>query len=438
MTFDPHPPLALEELYSAPLPGTTKGLPSSAGGISLRAVGEQGWNVLRGDLPLPVAVLKESALAHNGSVMREFTQRTGTRLAPHGKTTMSPQLFERQLRDGAWGMTAATVGHVVTYRRYGVQRIVFANQLIDGIGIRYILDELARDPAFEFYCLVDSDAGAARLSKALEAHPVTRSMNVLLEVGAPGGRTGLRTLQQTLALAASLHERWPALKIRGLEAFEGIFSLAADPSAAQKVGAMFDHLCSAYRQIEDRGWFAPGPVMLSAGGSAFFERAAAELGALTSDQVFCMLRSGCYVAHDHGMYDQTLTNPARLKDTTPAIARPLRPALELWGHIQSRPEPGLGIAAFGKRDVSYDITLPKPIRWSSPTDPCAQSLPAGVSVRALNDQHAYLDLAAAEFLAVGDLIGVGISHPCTTFDKWPLLYLVDDDYNVVGAVRTFF
>ncbi|MGB8694891.1 MAG: hypothetical protein WCD08_15400 [Steroidobacteraceae bacterium] len=438
MTFDPHPPLLLGEMLSAPIPANTKGLPPGAAGISVSAIAERGWNVLRGDVPLPAAVLIESALAHNGSVMREFTQRTGARLAPHGKTTMSPQLFERQLRDGAWAMTAATIGHVVTYRRFGVQRILFANQLVDRVGIRYILDELARDPAFEFYCLVDSDAGAATLAEALKNHSAGRFMNVLLEIGAPGGRTGTRTLQQTLALAASLNAHWPALKIRGLEAFEGIFSLPADPFAPQKVSAMLDHLRAAYRQIADRGWFAPGPVMLSAGGSAFFERTASELGELANDQVFCVLRSGCYVAHDHGLYDQTLTNPARLNSTTSAIARPLRPALEVWSHIQSRPEAGLGIAAFGKRDVSYDISLPKPIRWSSPANPGAQPLPSGVSVRALNDQHAYLDLAAAEVLSVGDLIGVGISHPCTTFDKWSLLYLVDDDYNVVGAVRTFF
>ena len=62
----------------------------------------------------------------------------------------------------------------------------------------------------------------------------------------------------------------------------------------------------------------------------------------------------------------------------------------------------------------------------------------GARVTGLNDQHAYLELPAASPLKVGDLVGFGISHPCTTFDKWQLIYVVDDDYRIVDAIRTFF
>ena len=36
------------------------------------------------------------------------------------------------------------------------------------------------------------------------------------------------------------------------------------------------------------------------------------------------------------------------------------------------------------------------------------------------------------------MVGFGISHPCLTFDKWLVMMLVDDDFHVIGAIRTFF
>ena len=59
-------------------------------------------------------------------------------------------------------------------------------------------------------------------------------------------------------------------------------------------------------------------------------------------------------------------------------------------------------------------------------------------VEALNDQHCHMAVPADSPLAVGDMTGFGIGHPCTTFDKWALLMVVDEEYRVTGAVRTFF
>ena len=56
----------------------------------------------------------------------------------------------------------------------------------------------------------------------------------------------------------------------------------------------------------------------------------------------------------------------------------------------------------------------------------------------MNDQHTYLRVPAEADVRVGDLIGSGISHPCTTFDKWRALFTVDDSYRVTGAILTFF
>ena len=92
----------------------------------------------------------------------------------------------------------------------------------------------------------------------------------------------------------------------------------------------------------------------------------------------------------------------------------------------------------GKRDVSYDIDLPMPRWWFRQGHHDAPSSIAGAVVEKLNDQHCYLSVAPNADLAVGDLLGFDISHPCTTFDKWSLLMEVADDYTVIGGLKTFF
>ncbi|MFT3967864.1 MAG: amino acid deaminase, partial [Sphingobium sp.] len=153
-----------------PLDWRNKGLPADCETIALDAIAGQGWNILREDLALPAAVLRESALRHNSAWMREFTRLSGVKIAPHGKTTMSPELFRMQLEDGAWGLTAATVGHLRVYRKCGIGRIFFANQLIGRQNIAYVAAELRRDPDFDFYCLIDSAAAIDLLEAGLAEH----------------------------------------------------------------------------------------------------------------------------------------------------------------------------------------------------------------------------------------------------------------------------
>src|SRR5262249_12390826 len=115
------------------------------------------------------------------------------------------------------------------------------------------------------------------------------------------------------------------------------------------------------------------------------------------------------------------------------------PALMVWTHVQSRPEAGLAVLAMGRRDVSYDLDLPLALlsyRPSLPESPV--EIGVGYSTATLYDQHVCLNCPPDSGLAVGDLVGFGISHPCTTFDKWQVLYVIDDHYDIVDAVRTFF
>ena len=107
--------------------------------------------------------------------------------------------------------------------------------------------------------------------------------------------------------------------------------------------------------------------------------------------------------------------------------------------VQSVPEPGLALLTGGRRDLSYDIEMPLPARWAPRGQRTAAEAPAGWSVTALNDQHAHLRFdPAGPAPAVGDRVALGISHPCTTFDKWRWMALVEDVWTVSGAISTHF
>ncbi|MBK1616273.1 alanine racemase [Rubrivivax gelatinosus] len=435
--------LDLAALLAAPLEATTKGLPARAVGRPLAELGTLGLRLDGGELPWPVALLKDSALAHNSAWMRDFCARAGVSLCPHGKTTMAPQLFERQLADGAWGITAATAGHVRTYRRFGVPRVLLANQLVGAANVDLVLAELEADPAFDFYTLVDSEAALAELLAGLARRPIARPLQVLLELGAPGARTGVRGREAALALGRAIRAAAPAIALRGIEAYEGV--VPGDGEAAVELAAL-----TLIEQIGDiaaagvaEAWFAPGEVIVSAGGSQFFDLAAQVLAAVAvrpdGPAVRPLLRSGCYLSHDALHYERM---QARLRQRAGAAwgrGPGLRNALEVWTVVQSVPEPGRAICAAGKRDLSHDLMLPQPLGWWPAGEAAPRAAPSGIKTVALSDQHAWVDAAdGAMPWRVGDLVGFGVGHPCTTFDRWGLLYTVDDGYRVTGGVRTFF
>ena len=396
----------------------SKGAPARAEGLTSAEVGALGLRL--SDMMMPVGLLRESALAHNIAAMQAFADGIGALLCPHGKTSMSPELFAMQLEAGAWGMTAATAHHVRVYRRCGIRRILLANQLAAQADLDWIAAELDRDPTFDFYCLVDSHESVDLLASAETNRPI----QVLVETGIAGGRTGARTVGQALDVARHAAGR---LALRGVETFEGVRQVR--DGARAEAGSMIDLAVHAAEAIIAENLLAQGPLLLSAGGSAFLELCAAQLpAAIGGRAVEKIIRPGCYVTHDHGLY-------AGLVRPGAAGVPALRPAIEVWGAVQSLPEPGLAIVGVGKRDVSHDAGLPRPlrVRRREGTEASATRL----EVLALWDQHASLACPDGA-LGVGDLVGFGISHPCATFDRWRALFTAGDDDRITGFVTTIF
>ena len=414
------------------LDNTSKGFPQASAPLRRSAIGEQGWNVLAGDLPLPLALIKRDALQHNLGWMQAYADAQGVRFAPHGKTTMSPQLFRRQLDAGAWGLTFATVAQLRIGVEAGVRRCLIANQVFDAGDLAAINALQSQHADLRVLFLLDS---VAQL-ELIESTRPTRNFEVLLEVGVPGGRSGCRTVEQGLALARRARAS-AALVLAGIECYEGLGVKGDSELDRVYADALMARVHELALACDREQLFESDEVLISAGGSAIFDLVVPALKPVLSRAVVGLLRSGCYVTHDHGLY-RRLVAVANLRLGCNDSHSGLQSALEVWALVQSLPEPGLAILAVGRRDLSYDIEMPIPIARAARGGRTIEAAPADWTVSGLNDQHAYLRFQADPGLAVGDRVVLGISHPCTTFDKWRWMPVVDADYRVVDALMTYF
>ena len=372
--------------------------------------------------------------------MKSFLAGESVQFAPHGKTSMSPELFEMQLDDGAWAITLSTPHQIKAARCAGHNRIFLANQLVGRRAIEGVLGELGNDPDFDFYCLIDDLTNANAIARAAAKHRLARPVNVLIELGYPGGRTGCRTVDQALELARSV-AGLPELSLAGIEGFEGLLVSPSAEEAAVLVTSFLERLVGLAEQCAAEGLFRCETPMLSAGGSSYYDLVAPRLRSARLGRAHrVVLRSGCYITHDSMMYTRAFE---RLRQRSPGLVAQAtdspRPALEVWAYVQSRPEEVKAIVGLGKRDISHD-EAPLPLKWFRPDGSmkAPTEFPRGFRVTGLNDQHLHMSLPADSPLRVGDMIGFGVSHPCLTFDKWRVIHLVDDDYRITGSVRTYF
>jgi D-serine deaminase-like pyridoxal phosphate-dependent protein len=427
----PLPPLVAERLRALrerPVEPTDKGfglLASGMDGPAPEGLAGTAPALHAAGFSYPVLTLRESALTGNLAAMAAYCAGAGVELAPHGKTAMSPELAARQLASGAWGITVATIGQLRAYRAFGFPRLLLANEMVDETGIAWLAGELAADPGFSAYCYVDSTDGVAILDRVLTGRPAGRRLPVLVEIGF--GRTGCRTDDQAIAVAKAAAAT-STLTVAGVAGYEGTIS-GTDAQALGRVASFCRRLANLAAVMAGDGEF-----IVTAGGSVYFDVVTRELTAGGSGfpaGMTVVLRSGGYLFHDHGAY-QAATPAARGVAGAPV----LRPALELWAQVLSRPEPGLALLSAGRRDAGFDAGLPVPLR-ARRRDGAAAAL-AGAKVTGLNDQHAYLRVDPDTALAPGDLVCLGISHPCTTLDKWRVIPVLDEEDRFIDVVHTFF
>jgi D-serine deaminase-like pyridoxal phosphate-dependent protein len=384
-----------------------KGLPTSWWGRTPAQICAERSNVFDATVG-PLCVLHADALRHNLDVMAAWCRDHGVGLAPHGKTHMAPQLLARQFDAGADAVTVATISQARVFRAFGVRDIMLANELVDAAALRWLAAELDADPEFSLVCWVDSVAGVELMTSALGAAGCARPVDVCVEVGMAGGRTGCRD-QHSVDEVAQAAAASPWLRLVGVAGYEAALGHDVEREAVAGVRDYVSQIRKSMLRLAPL--FEIDHAIATAGGSTYFDVVAEVL----AGDWRTILRSGCYLTHDDGLYGRT----SPLRDR-------LRAALSVHAQVLSAPESGLALVGMGRRDVSFDQDLPVPYR-----------LPAS-NVTKLNDQHAYLQLGANDCVDVGRWLEFGISHPCTVFDKWSMIPLIDGDGRVVDLIRTFF
>ncbi|AUY48607.1 amino acid deaminase [Streptomyces sp. CB01881] len=402
-----------------------KALPPAAWGLSARDYLATGPTLA--GLGTPLLTLDAAALGHNVRTMADWCAKAGVALAPHGKTTMAPALWQAQLDAGSHGITLANLPQVRVARAFGVQRILLANTLLDPAGLGWLAAELTADPAFAFVSWVDSAESVRLMDEALRVAGAERPVEVLVELGGPGGRTGARGVDAAVEVAAAVL-RAPTLRLAGIGGYEGALAHDAGADGLATVRGYLRDLAELHRRLAT-AYSDAAPPLVTAGGSAYFDLVTEELNALPD--AFVVLRSGAYIAHDDGFYRRISPLVRGAGDA------PFRGALHGWAQVVSRPEPQLALLDAGKRDLPFDEGMPEPqlIRGG------ADLTGTAARITALNDQHAFLR-DAGDLAPVGAVLRLGISHPCTAFDKWMLIPVLDDasaaEPKVTGLVRTFF
>ncbi|MET0695586.1 MAG: amino acid deaminase [Propionibacteriaceae bacterium] len=389
------------------------------------------------DLGTPMMTIDFSAVADNLLAMATWCEARGLKLAPHGKTTMAPLLWLGQLLSGCSGITVANASQLRAARAFGVANLQLANELVNRDDIAWVAGELQRDPDFAFLCWVDSPAAVARLEAALVDRTVSVPIPVCVEMGAAAGRTGARDVETVLATARAVVAS-SRVVLAGICGYEGAVPAAGTNQAGL---AAVDHylasVVAAHAALTDL--YETPRVTVTAGGSAFFDRVAAVLGPLaeqTSGQpVDVVLRSGAYVVHDDIHY----------RDVTPSTRNdgpPLRAAIHVWAQVLSRPEPDQVILDAGRRDLPFDLGLPVVLSASRAGSPREDLSVEGAELVRLNDQHGFVRVSPDSALAVGDVVKLGLSHPCTAFDKWRAIAVIDSadvpDPQVTDVALTFF
>jgi D-serine dehydratase len=389
-----------------------------------------GWNLLREDLSLPVAVLYRDKLEHNLRWMRQFISEYSMKLAPHGKTTMAPRLFQMQLDGGAWGITLATAHQTRIAYLHGVRRVLMANQLV-GRQNMAIVSDLLRDPGFEYYCLVDSAEQVDLLGKYFRK--TGQQLQVLIELGPEGGRTGLRNDVQRATLLTALDQWRGTISLGGVEVFEGVLD---DEAQVRTLLKRTVDLCA---ELLQQGRFDCRPAILTGAGSSWYDVVADVFsGARSGDQVEVILRPGCYLTHDVGAYRRAQERILAHNPVAQRMHSGLLPALQVWAYVQSVPEKEKAIVSLGKRDAAFDSGLPTPASHYRPGSATPVAAPPHWSLTRMMDQHGFLQIQEGDDIRVGDMIGFDISHPCLTFDKWRILPILNRDFDVIDIVETYF
>ena len=418
-----------------------RGFPPGHPPLRLDEIGRQGWKPYDGKMALPLISLDRAAFAANVALMMAYVESHDVEIAPHAKTPMSTALSGALIAAGAWGTTVADIRQTAVMLKAGQRRLLLANEIGGLAAARRLAALLAGYPDAEVHIFADSVALVEALRQAWGERDGLPRLGVLVEFGA--GRAGARTADAAEAvLDAVLAAETPNFGLSGVAAYEGAAAVTDPDETIRRITGLMALTAAFLPKVRARAGDMR-PLILTAGGSVFFDLVVAGLSGAVAADPDCrlVLRSGAIFFHDHGIYERGLAGlDARggfiVDGRTVSAGEGFRPALRVWAEVLSRPEPGLAICGMGLRDVAMDQGLPRALALYR--DGARLTDLSGAEVLRLNDQHAFLAVADGADIRVGDVVEFGISHPCTCLDRHALLYGLEPDHRVTAAYMTSF
>ena len=195
-----------------------------------------------------------------------------------------------------------------------MRRVLVANEITDRAALAWLAGRLHDEPDLDVLWYVDSVAGVRLAAAAMARCPTARhSASLLLEVGHADGRTGVRSRGDALAVARAVAES-PRLALAGVAGYEGTIGHDRSPATRQRVADFLAFVHDTFVALDEAGLLARGERVVTAGGSVFFDQVTEALTPLRDRGAVVVLRSGCYLTHDNGYYEQV--SP----DVEPAVA----------------------------------------------------------------------------------------------------------------------
>src|SRR5690606_34271830 len=128
-----------------------------------------------------------------------------------------------------------------------------------------------------------------------------RPLEVCVELGAPGARTGARSIDEAVALAERVAAS-PVLRLAGVAGYEGAVAHGRSAEDEAAVVAYLQQMLALHRRLA--GLYDGREVMVTAGGSVYFDLVAEVFGPAQREfpDTAWVLRAGAYLIDGHGHY----------------------------------------------------------------------------------------------------------------------------------------
>ena len=413
--------------------------------IKIQDIKKQKWNILKEDVQFPILTIKKSFFNKNILSMHKYVKANKVFLAPHIKTSMSPQIIQQIFNLGCWGFTVANNQQLSVLLKMGIRKIIFANLITNQSNIDNLFQLINQYKDIQIYICVDSIFGINLLKTLSKKLNFNRVIKILIEVGYQNSRSGIRNIKSLNKILDSLRILPVNFKISGILFYEGASAVNNYSISLKRVEKCIKLAFNCLNFLISNNIINNKECIISGGGSEYFDLVVDSFKKNKKNKNFkFVIRPGSYIAYGHGYYLSSLN---KINDRKKIIIKNkkinatdlFQPSLELWAHVISQQDSGKAILNFGKRDVSFDLGYPIPllvyrngkILHKSPYD-------KNIVVYKLNDQHAFIKFSKNYNIEVGDLVKFGVSHPCITIDKWKIFYMINDNNTIVEAFKTFF